>query len=296
MKTISMLEPQNYEAWKHALLKKIAAMPEDKSFFWLVDPCAHPELPGLFWRLEAKPEAWPLYMNSYLDEVINSGPYLLSGKKNSPITRWMAEVDELFPVSSMVEVEKGREKQLFEHFQGLVECLDPQGEAALFRFHDPRIIYALGTYGNAELLSQCLGPALSLTAWEPGRAVAIALENKNCLSAPCIAPYAYSQEYIDHIWTEVHIHTLIGNLRNKLHLRDKNLHDCYMLFESGVRFALSQGYTDRYALTYAGCVTAQYGEKVWRHPDVLTAFAQRPPDAAFEDVGESIAWENLRHH
>ena len=89
MSPISTPIPQDYSQWRSTMERHIHAAPEDHQFFWLIDPCAHEDLPGIIRKLDPQADPWPLYMDTYLDEAKNSGPFMVPYRTDSEFTGWM---------------------------------------------------------------------------------------------------------------------------------------------------------------------------------------------------------------
>ena len=143
----------------------------------LIDPAAHPELPGLLWEFRGDEELCPLFMNTMLSEVSLRGPLFTVLQPYGKIADWFLSNAEMSAVGVLYAVPQGRENALFEHLQNLLETPLPSGGTGLFRFYDPRVLHALHHFPDRQWSSLAVGPAQSLHAWEPGRAEAVELRD-----------------------------------------------------------------------------------------------------------------------
>jgi hypothetical protein len=290
MNLLSTPHAQKYSFWRNKLGERVASADSTHEFFWLIDPCAHAELPGLIWNLEANPEVWPLYMNTYLEESVNAGPFMASYRKNTKLTAWMFENQPLLPLGCLIEVDSASAKAAFEHLQNLVEFLNSDGKRSVFRFYDPRIVYGISTYEDASRIPRILGPILRLDAWEPGRCAAVCLGNGSDIGIRCEEPARYDAEFFEHIWNEVQIHTIIGTLGREpgMALRSMPLPDAYRLVEQTGEILEKFGYADRTSLAYGAGYSAYYGISVWSRPEVEEAMRNRPAQAPLSEIMESV--------
>lgn len=59
--TLPSLNPPQLLADWHTDMRLLMARQEHE-FYWILDACAHPDLPGILWDLDEDPQALPLYM------------------------------------------------------------------------------------------------------------------------------------------------------------------------------------------------------------------------------------------
>ena len=290
MSFLSMPKPQDYTAWQASLVKNIDNAPLEHVFFWLIDPCAHPELPELIWQLDPNPDAWPLYMNTYLEEAMNTGPFMLLYKKNSGLTGWLWREMWAAPLCCLVEAKKTQANELFQHFQNLLECKNPQGKSSIFRFYDPRLLYGISTYQDADVTRRILGPSLHMMGWEPGRQVPVHLGLGTDMGFRSEGLESYDEAFFEHLWDENRVHATIGTLGHKtgMKLRAMPLAEAYKLVEEVQRILWQYHYTDRYSLAYGSSVTARLGLAVWDRPDLRETLATRPMNAPLAEIMESL--------
>lgn len=293
MSPISTPIPQDYSQWRSTVERHIHAAPEDHQFFWLIDPCAHEDLPGIIRKLDPQADPWPLYMDTYLDEAKNSGPFMVPYRTDSEFTGWMLRELRALPLGSLIEVESASAHIAFEHFQNLLECLVAGGGQYLFRFYDPRILYAVSTYGDQTMMPRILGPALYLDAWEPGRCVPVRMGSGSDSGIRCSGMEEYEEHFIHHIWDEVDIHSIIGTLGREpgMILRSMPLPESYQLVSYVHTNLLRYGYQDKRSLAYGASVTARLGTEIWQQQSVIDAFEDRPPQAPIDEVFTSIDFE-----
>lgn len=165
---------QSFQEWREMIRGQ---MEVSVGLKWcaLVDPAAHPELPGLLWEFQEDAEIWPLFMNTMLSEVSLLGPLFTVLQPFWKITEWLLSNAEMSAVGVLYAVAEGRENALFEHLQNLLETPLHSGGTGLFRFYDPRVLHAVQHFPERQWSRLTVGPAQSLHAWEPGRAGAVEL-------------------------------------------------------------------------------------------------------------------------
>lgn len=290
MSLLSMPELQSYQAWQDATCQQIKDASSEHAFYWLLDSCAHDDLPGLLWRLESEPQAWPLYMNTYLQETLHAGPFFLPHRPDSEIARWIFSEAATKPLGCLLEIESTSTRATFEHLQNLVECIAPDGEESIFRVYDPRIIYGVSTFKYEAMQSFITGPILHWNAWEPGRCVPVRLGTGKDDGQRCMEPALLTEAFIEHIWDEACVHSTIGSLGREpgMQLRAMPLSKAYTLVEYVYRTIAQYGYHDRVSLAYGTSVTVRLGLDIWQQPDVCEAFAGRPVNAPIDEVFDSI--------
>ena len=213
-----------YQEWRKGICEEIALTSSEqceeaqrRDWFWVLDACAHPELPGLLWQLDANPDAWPLYMNTYMEESMHVGPWRIPCHMRSNATHWIFEQLERIPLGFLFSTNRQKGNIAFEHLQNILECVlsvqeSQQRKNFLFRYYDPRIMHGLSTFHDAAWLMRIKGPMLSLHAWEPGRAIPVEKRYTKEQQTVCKEPPQLSQAFIDHLWKESQAHTIIGTL------------------------------------------------------------------------------------
>ena len=287
----SIISKQSYAAWRMKISSMLLQKESGSEFYWILDACAHPKLPGILWELEQNPEARPLYMNTYKEEVSAAGPYILPANDNNAVSRWFFEQSNEKPVGCLIEIAAGFYPVAFEHLQQQLECYPGNEHLTLFRWYDPRILYGLSTYSEQDhIRARFMGPVLYFHAWEPGRCSDIVYGIGRDLGIRSEAPEYHDEKLFDHIWDEVSIHTIIGTLGSEtgMKLRSLPLPEAYKLVEQVQQILLRYNYFDRRSLAYGASITAKLGLDIWERADVREAFEQRPPNAPIDEVIESL--------
>ncbi|MDR3073504.1 MAG: DUF4123 domain-containing protein [Deltaproteobacteria bacterium] len=159
--------PDDHAAWKRLVAQEMAEK-SALNWFALADPCSDGRLPAILWELEDNAGILPLFMNTMLHEVSMAGPLFVPLRASSPLAGWILEESGRVPVGVIYGVEERASSALFEHLQNLLECRLPEGGSGLFRFFDPRVLYAVAGHQNPEWRRLLLGQAEVLHAWEPG--------------------------------------------------------------------------------------------------------------------------------
>ncbi len=113
-------------------------MEESVGLKWcaLVDPAAHPELPGLLWEFRGDEEICPLFMNTMLSEVSLGGPLFTVLQPFGKITEWFLSNAEMSAVGVLYAVPEGRENALSSISRTCWKHLCPRWDRAV-RFLRP---------------------------------------------------------------------------------------------------------------------------------------------------------------
>ena len=202
--------PREFEEWRAGIRER---MTRENSRTWcaVIDPASNSDLPGLLWTHQEREEIWPLFMNTMLSEISLKGPIFVALQPGGKIADWLLTNAEISPIGVLYAVAEGKENDLFEHLQNLLEIPLSDAGTGLLRFYDPRVLHALTCFGDKTWCHRAVGPAECLHAWEPGRAEALELRDgtpeilRECASEPIPqellnfmarhnAPYAVLQE------------------------------------------------------------------------------------------------------
>lgn len=287
----SVAPKESYADWRMNVYSLLSQRDWINEFYWILDPCAHPELPGVLWTLEPDPCARPLYMNTYFEEVAAAGPLILSAQKNHIITKWILDEARERPLGCLMEIANGSYTQAFEHLQQQIECYPGKDTLTIFRWYDPRMLYGMSTYPNQnEILSKFMGPVLYFRGWEPGRCCGIAFGAGKDLGYHSEEPEYYEEKLFEHIFDEAMIHTIIGTLGHMQgkHLREMPLHEAYALGETVANTIFQAGYEDKRSIAYAIALTVRLGPYIGEEQNVKTALAERPEKAPLSEVLDQI--------
>ncbi len=173
----------SHDQWSAHLRGKIDDEASGHAWYAVIDPHADADLPGILWKYDDKPDVWPLLMTSMDHEVRMQGPLFVRLYARSPLVDWYLAKSCTQAVGILYEAAPEKSDALFEHLQNVVECSLPDGSAGVFRFYDPRIVYALIQLNETNMQSLLAGPALALYGWEFGRGQALELSGKARLLA-----------------------------------------------------------------------------------------------------------------
>lgn len=280
------IENITYSQWYAAICQEMTPQPARPQealpleWFWVIDACAHPDIFEKVRQRDPSHDAWALYMNTFMEEAMQAGPWFMPYDLKSSFTSWLFSLMEEIPIGFLLSVQHGGGNEMYEHLQNILECTFSQSEdsqqhenkSGLFRFYDPRILYGLTTFSQSEYVNLVKGPALSLHAWEPGRSVAVTHRStpaqKNCRTDHPHLP----ESLIDHLWMENQIHTILSTLSGSPGdaLRAMPLPKAYKYVED-IRIRLkSSPYSNNTDVAY------------------LTAYSLLSPDEAWKDVLEKI--------
>ena len=286
MKGFTLGKLEDYEEWRTATSGLYDQAGPDLRCYWVIDPCASPDLPGILDAVKPGENRIPLFLNTYREAVAKAGPTLVPYIPGSDFNNWLFNLLETAPAGYLVQVARGEEDGLYEHLQNLAECTGPDGKRAMFRFFDPRIMYAVTTFPYPTAAEQLLGPVLRLDGWEHGRRSAISAGDGEDHRYRCVAPIPYHQEFLDHIWKEVKIHTLIRFYAGSFAVSHPNAAytDLYDDMETTYRFLEANGFTDVESFNQAAVFTAAYPSCIWENRDVIEAFAALPEKTAFTEA------------
>lgn len=178
-----------FEEWRTGITEQMARA-DGIEWCAVIDPASDPDLPGLLWDFQENAGIWPLFMNTIMHEISLKGPIFVALRPDGKIADWLLTRAEASPIGILYAVAKGKEHDLFEHLQNLLENPLPAGGTGLLRFYDPRILHALTLFPDQKWTRLVVGTAESLHAWEPGRAEALELREgtpeilRECPSEP----------------------------------------------------------------------------------------------------------------
>ena len=288
--TLPSLNPPQLLADWHTDMRLLLARQEHE-FYWILDGCAHPDLPGILWELDEDPQALPLYMNTWQEEVSDAGPWILPARGHDAANAWIFSQCGERPLGCLAEIAPGMYDDVFEHLQWQLECRPGDDDVALFRWYDPRILYGMTTWPDLpRILPRFMGPTLRLHAWEPGRCAAVVCGSGQDTGYRSEDTETYPYSLFEHIWDEVMIHTIIGTLglSQGQTLREMPLPEAYALGERAALAISAAGYDDRRSLAYAMSVSARRGPGIWDDPKVRAALAERPPNAPLMEVLDEL--------
>lgn len=265
-----------FAAWKKNLLAEVESYKDSIVWHMIVDPQAHDELPEYLSRNEDGFYAWPLFLNTYNDELIASAPQMVRLEYGSTFCGWALDILETVPLGILVGSKPGAEHALYQHLQSLVEYQDPYGRTMIFRICDPRLLYGLKTYHDQRAKDYILNGSLFFEAWEPGRAKSVFLEPSCDEPMNFSEGYVLSDELMEHLFNEARIHSIIGGLGDEPGeiLRDMPLPEAYGLVEDSWALVREYGY-DEGDMAVCAAYTALMGIEVWEKEDLKAAMRAR---------------------
>jgi hypothetical protein len=250
--------PILYTEWKSSLFSYkppayFHITSSEIEYFWILDGSAWPDLPRRLWELDESPNAWPLYLNTYFEEVRNAGPWFVPCKPGTAVTGWVLEQLEFNPLGLLVAVTKSDSSKLFDHFQQLLECILPNGQQGLYRYYDPRVFYAINTFEDQHYIWQTCRPSLTVEAWEPGRHLPIGVVRTAKNVKPCNDTLVISHTFLEHLSVQTRIHTVINTLGGiaGAELRSHPLPEAYDYVQSICNFLGDSPYQTRSDLAFA---------------------------------------------
>ncbi|WP_163831906.1 DUF4123 domain-containing protein [Spartinivicinus ruber] len=137
---------------------------EKRAIYVLFDPAASESLPAELFLKEDQPDYQPLFMETEFAELVYASPYLVKVTEDSPFLDWCIEQAEatnnhLFPIIYLSS--HSFETQL-THWRSLLKVNTPEGEPMLFRFADPRVLFAYLGASKPEQQQLLLGPVEGL--------------------------------------------------------------------------------------------------------------------------------------
>jgi hypothetical protein len=181
--------PLEFEEWRAGISERMM-LERGRKWCAVIDSASDPDLPALLWAFQEDAEIWPLFMNTMMHEISLKGPVFVVFQPGENIAEWLLTSAETSPVGVLYSVAEGKENDLFEHLQNLLETPLPDGGTGLFRFFDPRVLHALTCFPDKRWACLAVGPAVCLHAWELGRAEALELREgtpeilRECPSEP----------------------------------------------------------------------------------------------------------------
>lgn len=262
--------PLEFEEW-HAGIREQMNRESGRQWCAVIDSSSDPALPGLLWAFQENAGIWPLFMNTMMDEISLKGPIFVVFEPGGKIADWVLTRAETSPVGVLYAVAEGKEDDLFEHLQNLLETPLPDAGTGLFRFYDPRVLHALTRFPDKTWTLLAVGPAESLHAWEPGRAESLELREglpeilRECRSEPMPqdlldfmarhnAPYAVLHEAL--------------NLKQASRLKDQPLPKAFSFVETVCRSLDDLGICGMRDMTAGAAFCLEAGTNVFAIPSV----------------------------
>lgn len=274
--------PLEFEEWRAGISER---MNRESGQKWcaVIDSASHPDLPGLLWAFQENAEIWPLFMNTMMHEISLKGPIFVVIQPSGKIADWVLTRAETAPVGILYAIAEGKENDLFEHLQNLLETPLPDGGTGLFRFYDPRVLHALTCFPDKTWTRLAVGPAKSLHAWEPGRAEALELREglpeilRECPSEPM------PQDLLDFMARHNSPYAVLheaSNLKQACLLMDQHLPKAFSFVEAVCRSLDALGICGMRDMTAGTAFCLEAGANVFAIPSVTqwlkTAGRERP--------------------
>ena len=291
--------PLEFEEWRARISER---MNRESGRKWcaVIDSTSYPDLPGLLWAFQENAEIWPLFMNTMMHEISLKGPVFVMFQPDGIIADWLLTRAETSPVGILYAVAEGKENDLFEHLQNLLETPLPETGTGLLRFYDPRVLHALTCFPDETWTRLTLGPAESLHAWEPGRAEALELREglpeilRECRSEPIPkelldfmarhnAPYAVLHE--------------ASNLKLTSRLMDQPLPEAFSFVETVCRSLDDLGVSGMADLVVGVAYCLDVGANIFGTPSVIqwmkAADTTRPFPELLADLPDELIREQV---
>ncbi|UQZ87811.1 hypothetical protein C4J81_00690 [Deltaproteobacteria bacterium Smac51] len=272
-----------FEEWAQARLAEINEPPEGQGWHLVFDPLAGPDLLAEAGRADSSAKFWPLYLNTYIEEALASGPHMVRLEPHSPLSGWALSKMRDMALGLLFLAETDKFEALYEHLQNFFECRLPGGRRAFFRYYDPRQFYGFTTYGDPDQGLLLLGPALKALGWEPGREITMELSQPRDRGFRCPpGGLGVGDAFSDHLFRECRIHTVIGGIINqvgehyKARLAAKPLPEAYAMVQR-LADQLAEYPLNNNNLALATFITIDKGQSFWRRPEVREALRNSGP-------------------
>ena len=175
MRNVAGLEaagPCCFREWREGIRTEMAA---GLSWWAAVDPASDPQLPGLLRTFRDRAEILPLLTDTKRHDISLQDPLFVAMHPGEEITDWFLTRAQYSAAGVLYVVQEGMEERLFEHLRHLIETPRLNGGTGRFRFCDPRVLHAIGSFPDSDCSRLVVGPARRVHAWDPGRAEAVAL-------------------------------------------------------------------------------------------------------------------------
>ena len=258
----------SFSDWATTCLHAIDNPPKNLCWHLVVDPCANETLPNMLNAFAQKLKVWPLFLNTYDETVIPLGSQFIRCAPQSRFIKWCIGHMQENPIGILVLTEEAKSDELYEHLQNFFECVLPSRRKVLFRYYDPRLLYGFTTYSDKRPSQLLLGPSTQIKAWEPGRAVAVELAQQEDNGWRCSEELGLSDEFMDHLWAQTKIHTVIGAITKEMgsptgeKLKRQPLPESYNFVEK-VQTRLKKYALDNYNLMVATILTMKNDFSFW---------------------------------
>jgi len=175
-------------------------------------------------------------------------------------------------------------------FQNLTECISAKGKRTLFRYYDPRIMFAITTYHDEPIKKRILGPIEGLHGWEHGRRSQFTAGDGMDSGRRCTEEVVYPENFIDHIWMEVRIHTLLHVYSDSLAQSHPGAlyPDVYDIMDNTYKFLNKHGFATKESFDLATAFAAEFPGSLWENEEIVQAVAQAKDKSSFEAALTSV--------
>lgn len=164
--------PCCFREWREGIRTEMAA---GLSWWAAIDPASDPQLPGFLRSFRDRAEIRPLSTNTMRHGISVQNPILVALQPGGEIADWFLTRAQYSAAGVLYVVPDGMKDRLVEHLLHLPEVPRTGGGTDQFRFYDPRVLHAIGSFPDTSCSRLVVGPARRVHAWDPGRAEAVAL-------------------------------------------------------------------------------------------------------------------------
>ncbi len=288
--TITTRTPQRpYGRWRDALRPQIVTPSPDTAWYAVLDPNADAALPGILWEFDDSSQIVPLFMNTMNHESMLRGPVFVPIRKANKFVDWFFEKSGKQPLGVLYHTPTAKADPLFEHLQNLVECSLPGERKGVFRFYDPRILYALCQCGDEKLKATITGPAIELHAWEPGFERAVELTGENYFLEQ--EGFFLEQSWLDCVSQQTMPYAVIQNMQGERGdlLRSKPQSEA-LLFVSKICSSLFDiGVNDIHGCIVGISFVMQIGQNIFENEPIRKTIRENIAEHSLPDILQTFS-------
>lgn len=289
--------PLDFKEWRAGINERMTRG-NDLKWCAVIDPASDPDLPGLLWALQENAEIWPLFMNTMMHEISLKGPIFVTLQPGGKIADWLLTRAETSPAGILYAVAEGKENDIFEHLQNLLETPLPDAGTGLLRFYDPRVLHALACFRNKTWTRLAVGPAECLHAWEPGRAEALELREGTLEILKDRPSNPIPQELLNFMARHNAPYAVLheaSSLKQASRLRDRPLPEAFSFVETVCRSLDDLGICGMADLAVGVSYCLAVEANIFGTPSVIqwmkAADTMRPFPELLADLPDELIWE-----
>lgn len=275
-----------YSLWREKVETMLSDNSTEVEWHAVVDPNADGNMLSTLRQLFDSSDMFPLFMNTMNYESTKRGPWFININGEKKFIEWFFTQSANKPIGILYQAYCKENDRLYEHLQNLIECSLPGKRKGVFRFYDPRILYALCQCGDEKLKPTIVGPAVEVHAWEPGFEQAILLSGKKYFQDQ--QDFFIEQSWLDCVSKQTTPYAVLQNMQgeNGKILRAKPQKEalCFVSDICGCLFSL--GLTDIHSCITGTSFAMQMGRNLFADERVQKVIQENIAEHSLKDILE----------